>query len=140
MAQYKITTEQQLTFDYTFNDYIERSSSIFTAIPWIDAETTYGTKFYVPVRPQRPRVGKTFSEEAQREIQYEELTANTVAIWMDLEIPDVDRRILSRTGMNVESSWANSLGRTITSAPLVNATSAICLVSVETSISSMCPH
>ena len=30
---------------------------------------------------------------------------------MDLEIPDVDRRILSRTGMNVESSWAKIAGK-----------------------------
>lgn len=106
MAQYKQTTEQQLTFDYAFNMYVERVSPITSAIPWVDAPVALGDKYYYPAKPQRPAVGKIFDYESQAEIQYTELTSNSVAIWKDFEIPDVDRRILSRTGMNVESSWA----------------------------------
>lgn len=102
-----MTAEQIVDFNYNFNMYCERLSPVTKIMPWVDAVTTYGTEYYVPAKPQRPTTGKAFSTEAQREIQYVELTSPTVAIWMDMEIPDVDRRILSRTtGMNIENSWA----------------------------------
>lgn len=112
MAQYRMTAEQIIDFNYNFNMYCERLSNITNVMPWVDAVTSYGTEYYVPAKPQRPTTGKAFSTEAQREIQYVELTSPTVAVWMDMEIPDVDRRILSRTtGMNIENSWAQIAAR-----------------------------
>ena len=106
MVQYAITTEEQLTFDYAFNMYCELGTNITKIIPWVDAPVALGDKFYYPVRPAQPAVGKIFDYEKQAEIQYTELTSNSAGIWLDLEVPDIDRRILSRTGMNVESAWA----------------------------------
>jgi len=106
MVQYTQTVDQQLNFDYNFNMYCELLTNITKIIPWVDAPVAMGDKYYYPVRPGRPAVGKMFDYEKQAEIQYTELTSNSASIWLDLEVPDIDRRILSRTGMDIESAWA----------------------------------
>lgn len=105
MAQYAMTDEQITNFDYAFNRYVEFASPITQIIPWVDSPVAYGEEFYYPAKPAQPTVGKLFDYEKQAEIQYTALTDKSAAIWLDLEIPDVDRRILASTSMNVENAW-----------------------------------
>lgn len=109
MAQYNLTVEQITGFDYNFNMFMGRFSKMVAGqiIPWVDKPVALGTEFYMPVRPQRPTTGKMFATEAQRTVQYEELTAKSCSCWMDLEIPDVEMKILAQTpGMSIENSHA----------------------------------
>lgn len=107
MAQYQMTDEQITNFDYAFNHYVEFASNITKIIPWVDSPVAYGEEFYYPVRPASPTVGKLFDYEKQAEIQYTALTDKSAAVWLDLEIPDIDRRILAATPMNMENAWGS---------------------------------
>jgi hypothetical protein len=102
-----MTDEMKTLFDTKFHMFFLHYSQIMKAIPWTTAQETYGLEYYVPVALPPPAEGMKYAHHKLVEVQYEKLTNPPVGLWYDLEINDVDLKLLLNTeGMAISNSWA----------------------------------